>query len=265
MVSNHRVSVVSRRRESKRPLGHDDAETSPLLHAIAFVRPRIVYLVFCAVVGYAIALLAVGNAIRITRVEVYGVLLLDRQSVVRASNLVGKNPFLIHSSDVERRIVDLGVPLEAHLSYRLPDTAIVNVVEREPVYLWKVDPTLYYVARDGTVLGSTPNENRPVIVVDLDHRPIKVGDKLDPRMLGEADYLIQTLPRVSKLAPRYVFFSRRLGIVVPGPDGMNVAFGDDQNLPAKLQALQPTLDLAVKHTPRPTLVDLQVPQHPYFH
>jgi hypothetical protein len=228
------------------------------------VRPRVVYLAFCGIIGYAIAILSVGNAIRIARVEVYGVLLLDRQAVSRASGLVGQNPFLVNSADVEKRVLNLGVPLNAHVSYRLPNTAIVDVVEREPAYLWKVDPTLYYVARDGTVLGSTSKENRPVIVVDLDHRPIKVGDKLDPRLLREADYLIRTLPRVSSLAPRYVFYSRELGIVVPGPDGVNVAFGDDHDLPTKLQALQPTLDLASKHNPRPTLVDLQVPQHPFF-
>jgi len=235
-----------------------------IVGTIRLFHGRVRYLAFLAVVTMAIATATLGSTFRVKRTEVYGTLLLDPGTVALTAGLVGENPFLGETAAAEKRVLALGVPRSVTVSYRLPDTAVVDVVERRPAYVWKVDPTLYLVADDGTVLGTTQQENGLVTVVDVDRRAVKPGDKVDARALREAAYLIAALPRMSNLSPPYVLYSHGLGIIVPGPDGIQIAIGDDQDLVAKLQALGPTLKAARAHQPRPSLVDVQDPRHPFF-
>lgn len=228
------------------------------------IHRRVRYLAFLIVVAAAFGFVTVGSTFRVRQTEVYGTLLLDRSTVANAAGLVGVNPFLANTATAEKRVFALGVPERVAVSFRLPDTAVVQVVERSPAYIWKVDPTMYLVAADGTVLGTTRRENERVIVVDADHRPVKPGQKVDPGSLREASYLMSVLPGLANLSPHYVFYSRELGVFVPTADGTRIAFGDDQNLDLKMQALGPTLQAAFAHEPHPALIDLQFPDHPYF-
>lgn len=215
-----------------------------------------------AVVGAAFVLFS--PIFRISHVEVYGTLFLDRSAVVGAVDLIGKNPFTVDTHAEEQRVLALGVPERVSVAFRLPDTAIVDVVERQPVYIWKVDPALYLVADDGTILGPTFGEHGRVVVVDLDHRPVRVGQIVDARFLREAAYLRGVLPRVTNLSPAYFYYSRAFGLMVRTIDGIQVAFGDDQDLDAKLRALGPVLQAARSQNPRPNLVDLQYAGHPFL-
>ena len=242
-----------------RAIGRSLAFIGWLLHG------RVRYLAFLLAVTAGIGAITVGSIFRVRQVQVYGTLLLDRSAVVNAASLVGANPFLVSTSAAEKRVLALGVPEHVSVSFSLPDTAIVDVVEHTPAYIWKVDPTMYLVAADGTVLGTTLRENERVIVVDSDHRPVKVGEKVDVRPLQEAGYLMSVLPSLANLSPHYLFYSRNLGIVVPAADGTQIAFGDDRDLRLKLQALGPTLEVAFAQKPRPKLIDLQFPHHPFFH
>lgn len=228
------------------------------------LRQRVGYLIFLGIVGGAVAEALLGSTFQIDEVDVAGALLLDRTQVATASGLRGQNPFLVDTSAARQRVLALGVPERVSIWFQLPNVAIVQVAERRPAYIWKVDPTMYLVARDGTVLGPTDREAMRVIVVDGDHRPIKVGDKVEVRPLEEADYLIHVLPGAAGLSPRYVLYTRQLGIVVPAGDGIQIAFGDSDQLAAKVQVLGPTLQAARRAQPRPSLVDVQVPQRPYF-
>lgn len=225
---------------------------------------RVWYLVFLAIVAAGAGAIIFGSTFRVRRTEVYGTLLLDPSTVVAAAALNGRNPFSVDSNAAVKRVLSLGVPESASVSFVLPDTAIVNVVERPPAYIWKVDSTMYLVASDGTVLGTTSRENERVIVVDSARRSVKVGQTIDDRPLREAAYLMEVLPRLTSLSPHYVVYSPDRGIVVPAAHGASIAFGDDQDLSLKLEDLVPTLKAAAAHQPPPTLIDLQFPGHPYF-
>ncbi len=48
----------------------------------------------------------------------------------------------------------------------------IDVVERRPVYIWKVDPTLYLVSEEGIVLGTTPTEEGLLVVVVFGCHPV---------------------------------------------------------------------------------------------
>ncbi|MGH2460095.1 MAG: cell division protein FtsQ/DivIB [Chloroflexota bacterium] len=227
-------------------------------------RRRIGYLVFLLSVVAGLGALTVGPTFRVRRTQVYGTLLLDPSAVVAAARLNGQNPFTVDRAAAVERVLSLGVPESATVSFALPDTAIVTIVERSPSYIWKVDSTMYLVASDGTVLGTTSRENERVIVVDSARRPVKIGKTIDVRPLREAAYLMDYLPRVAHLSPPYVVYSPDRGIIVPAANGASIAFGDDRELNLKLDDLGPTLDAAKARKPLPTLIDLQVPGHPFF-
>lgn len=203
-------------------------------------------------------------AFRVNRVEVVGNHFASESSVVAASGLVGANVFAVDPAAVRSRVLSLALVEGVDVGFRLPSTAIITVRERAPAYLWKVDPTLYLVSADGTVLGPTTRENQPVIVVDADRQPVEVGGRVDARVLAEADYLTRALPVVAGLSPHYLLYSRGQGLVIPTADGIRVAVGDDLGLPDKLAELRPVLDLARAQRPPATLVDLRFTQHPYF-
>lgn len=225
---------------------------------------RVRYLVFLAVIIAGLVTVMGDSAFRITHVDVYGTLLLDRSAVVRAAGLVGQNPFTVETSTVRQRILALGVPEDVSISFHLPDTAIVQVIERQPAYVWKAETTLYLVSDDGTILGPTRGVHGRVVLVDLDQRPVRVGQKIDPRPLREAANLRNALPRVASLSPATFSYSHDLGVVISLSDGLQVAFGDDDDLDAKLRVLAPVLRAALAQNPRPRLVDLQLADHPFF-
>lgn len=231
---------------------------------MTLLRGRVRYLAFLIVVATVMATITLGSNVRVRRTQVYGTLLLDRTAVVAAAGLNGTNPFTANTGAAVKRVLSLGVPESVRISYSLPDTAVVTVVERSPAYIWKVDSTMYLVSSNGTVLGTTSRENERVIVVDSARRPVKIGQIIDVRPLREAAYLMTLLPPLTNLDLHYVQYSPDQGIVVPTPDGANIAFGDDQDLPLKVENLGPTLKAAESQKPPAMLIDLRSPRHPYF-
>jgi cell division septal protein FtsQ len=229
------------------------------------VRPRFFFVLLLGLVGYGALTLYTNPIFRVRQVDVVGAHWLPPAAVVQAANLSGRNIFQIDTGAVSNQILALGVPEQVTVHYQLPNTAIIDVSERLPAYIWKVDPTLYLVADDGTVLGPTSREGEAVIVVDSDHRPVQVGQKVDVAVLREASYLEQVLPKAAGLSPHYFLYSRALGLVVPTADGFQVVVGDSQQLGERLADFGPALQAARAQQPRPTWVDLRFLGHPYLH
>ena len=225
---------------------------------------RVRYLAFLALSIAGLVTVTFGPTFQIRHVDVYGTLLLDRAAVANAAGLIGQNPFTVETSAVRQRILALGVPEGVSISFQLPDTAVIEVIERQPVYIWKTDTTMYLVSDDGTILGTTRGEHGRLVLVDLDHRPVRVGQTIDVRPFREAAYLRSVLPRVIALPGGYFAYSHDLGVVLSLADGLQVAFGDDEDLNAKLRVLAPVLRVALAQNPRPRLVDLQSADHPFF-
>lgn len=224
---------------------------------------RLAYAALTVAAAGALYFLSSSALFRIQRVEVIGAHFLDRAAIVQAADVGGRNIFSTSSGAVEDRILRLGVPLRAAVFYLLPDTAVISIVERRPSYLWKVDQTLYLIADDGTVLGPTAVENQRVIVVDLDRRPIEVGQKVDLQVLQAAATVVDALPGILEQPPRYLLHRAETGLIIPASSAPQVILGDD-NLSPKLNILGPVVRAAQTSEPPPTEIDLRLPDHPYF-
>jgi cell division septal protein FtsQ len=224
---------------------------------------RLLYLVLTAAISYATWLALSGPLFRIHQVEVLGTQLASSDAVRRAASLDSATPFLVSTSDVEARVLLLGAPAHARLAFQLPDTAIIQIVERRPAYVWTVGEDRFLVADDGVVLGSAASQ--PLLeIVDEDRQSVGPGSTVDRRVLAEAAYLERVLPNLIGLTPSAFRVSHARGLSAGGPKGIQVSFGDDQNLDARLADLKPALDAALAAHPTPTLLDISVLHRPYY-
>ena len=150
------------------------------------------------------------------------------------------------------------------VTFKLPDLIHARIDEHRPAYLWKVHPTLYLVSADGIVLGTTEVEDKPTVLVDVDGQPVEIGDQVDLSALKTAAKLSVWLPKLVEIRPRYFEYSRRLGVVLPHPNGFRLAFGWQDQLEERASNLPFVLDTLEERDARPTLVDLRFVDHYYF-
>ncbi len=225
---------------------------------------RLLYVVLTAAISYASWFTLTGPLIRIHQVKVVGTQLTSPDAVRRAASLDGASPFLVSTLDVEARVLALGAPAHARVVFQLPDTATIQIVERRPAFIWAVGENRYLVADDGVVLGSTPSPRRLPELLDEDHQAVGPGSIVDRRWLAEAAYLERVLPGLAGLTPSTFHVSHALGLSAVGPKGIQISFGDDENLDARLADLKPALDAALAAHPTPTLLDISVLHRPYY-
>jgi cell division protein FtsQ len=84
---------------------------------------------------------------------------------------------LVDVSDIRERLLRFGWVKDARVSRRLPDTLVVDIVEREPAALWQANDKLALIDSHGVVIDRVPVTQMP----DL---PLLVGPRAN---LHEAD------------------------------------------------------------------------------
>ena len=225
---------------------------------------RMVYGVVILLVAGATYNLLNDPQFRIQRAQITGHKLLSKKTIVDQIQVQGQNVFLVRKAEVTEQILSHRALQSAEVTFRLPDLIQARVQEGRPAYLWKVHPTLYLVSGDGIVLGTTEIEDRPTVLVDVDGQPVEVGDQVDLSALKTAAKLSVWLPKLVEIRPRYFEYSRRLGVVLPHPNGFRLAFGWQDHLEERASNLPFVLDTLEERNARPTLVDLRFADHYYF-
>jgi hypothetical protein len=162
------------------------------------------------------------------------------------------------------RVLGLGVPRDATISYRLPNVVVVAVRERTMEYGWKVGDTTLGVSDDGVILGPTTDTIPRLVVEDRRAIVVRPGDRIDPTVLREADYLALNVPRLISTPSMTIDYADDLGVVVAVPKQATIVIGDDHLLDQKLAALSPVWSAAVSQRPPANVVDLRVPSRPFL-
>jgi cell division protein FtsQ len=98
---------------------------------------------------------------------------------------------LVSVSEIRRRLMQYGWVKDARVSRRLPDTLVIDIVERHPAALWQNEGRLALIDSDGVVLDRVPVDKMP----DL---PLLIG----PGANGEADELSRIMDAVPTLKPQ---------------------------------------------------------------
>jgi cell division protein FtsQ len=82
----------------------------------------------------------------------------------RASDEVGsaKAPqMLVDVAEIRRRLLGYGWVKDARVSRRLPDTLVIDIVERTPAALWQSEGRLALIDKEGVVLDRVPVDKMP--------------------------------------------------------------------------------------------------------
>jgi cell division protein FtsQ len=112
----------------------------------------------------------------------------------RAAEASGKDKApqaLVDVSEIRRRLLQFGWVRDARVSRRLPDTLVIDIVERTPAALWQNQGQLALIDTDGVMLDRVPVDKMP----DL---PLLIG----PGANGEAQELDSLMKAVPTLKPQ---------------------------------------------------------------
>ena len=98
---------------------------------------------------------------------------------------------LVSVAEIRRRLLGFGWVKDARVSHRLPDTLVIDIVERTPAALWQSDGRLALIDSEGVVLDRVPVDRMP----DL---PLLIG----PGANGQEEQLGRLMEAVSTLKPQ---------------------------------------------------------------
>jgi cell division septal protein FtsQ len=232
---------------------------------LAFARYRLVFLVGTVFLGWNLVQAFTMADYRLTHIEVSGNSMIRAEQIASATAVGARNLFFIDRYHIETSVLGLRPLAKVESRLQLPNRLILHVEEREPAYVWRVEPTSYLVSRDGVILSEAGKmETRSVTFIDLDGRRVNVGEEIDPHALDAAEYLLSELPGRTGIRPTHFEYSRTFGVVLPTNQGFRVAFGQPDDLPEKVSVLRALLENVTPGQPPISFIDLRFKDNPYL-
>jgi cell division protein FtsQ len=128
--------------------------------------------------GFTLKRVEITGAERVSRLAIYNVAF-DQDSMAMP---------LIDLAATRARLMRFGWIREARVSRRLPDTLVIDIVERQPVAIWQNSQQLSLIDSDGVVL-------EPVRIDHMPNLPLVIGPNAN-RHIGGLGTLMQAAPRL---------------------------------------------------------------------
>lgn len=158
--------------------------------------------------GFQVKKVEVVGADRIDRLKVYDIALAQKDRSMAAVEL----------DDVRRDLMQYGWIKDARVSRRLPDTLVVDIVERTPAAIWQNDGRLSLIDDSGVVL-------EPVTVATMPDLPLVIGPNANRRaqdldaLLAEASSFKELLAGATWVGNRRWDLRFRSGETLSLPEG----------------------------------------------
>ena len=128
--------------------------------------------------GFTLKRVEITGAERVSRLAIYNVAF-DQDSMAMP---------LVDLAATRARLLRFGWIREARVSRRLPDTLVIDIVERQPVAIWQNNQQLSLIDGDGVVL-------EPVRIDHMPNLPLVIGPDAN-RHMGGLGALLQAAPRL---------------------------------------------------------------------
>lgn len=218
-----------------------------------------------------LALLLIGTLVfialklplsQVTRVRVEGTHQIDAVEVAEASELWGKNIFLIYLLGPGGR--PLPTVKRTSLSITLPGEVILRVTERQPWALWQAKNAQYVIDEEGIIIARASAAKQLPTIVETGERNLRLGERVDPGVVHLAQTLAQRLPAELGVSPQRYEYARSTGLTIATDKGWRVRIGDGEDLDYKLAALKAILEGTATLKKRVELVDVRFLDRPYF-
>jgi cell division protein FtsQ len=135
---------------------------------------------------------AIGRAgFTVKKVEITGIDRMDRTPVEDAAFSAQERAMpLVDLAAIRGRLLQQGWVKDARVSRRLPDTLVIDVVEREPAAIWQHRRRLHLIDADGRVIEQLRLAGTP-----LPDLPILIGPNANFKV-AELDRLMQASPQL---------------------------------------------------------------------
>jgi len=128
--------------------------------------------------GFTLKRVEITGAQRVSRLAIYNVAF-DQDSMAMP---------LVNLAATRARLLRFGWIREARVSRRLPDTLVIDIVERQPVAIWQNNQQLSLIDADGVVL-------EPVRIDHMPNLPLVIGPDANRHIAGLGS-LLQAAPRL---------------------------------------------------------------------
>ncbi|MBL8649830.1 MAG: FtsQ-type POTRA domain-containing protein [Sphingopyxis sp.] len=158
--------------------------------------------------GFQVKKVEVVGADRIDRLKVYDIALAQKDRSMAALDLEG----------VRADLMKYGWIKDARVSRRLPDTLVVDIVERTPAAIWQHNNRLSLIDEKGVVL-------EPVTIATMPDLPLVIGPKANQRsqdldrLLAEASSLKELMAGATWVGNRRWDLRFRSGETLSLPEG----------------------------------------------
>ena len=155
--------------------------TLAVIAAVAFQLPQLAGTALAEAVGsagFTMKRVEIKGAQRVSRLAIYNVAF-DQPSMAMP---------LVDLDGTRSRLLQYGWIKEARVSRRLPDTLVIDVVERQPAAIWQHNQRLSLIDGEGVVL-------EPVRIDSMPDLPLVIGGAAN-RHLGDLTRLLETAPRL---------------------------------------------------------------------
>ncbi|KAB8142048.1 FtsQ-type POTRA domain-containing protein [Chloroflexia bacterium SDU3-3] len=211
---------------------------------------------------FSIVYIFTNNRFTVQNVQVDGAEVMKPADVIKQADAFEQSIWYVDTAEVVRRLKASAYIADASASVALPDTLLVDVVERRPQIRWKNGGSLFFVDASGRVLGDadpTAAVSDTLVIEDHSAQALKPNDYVDSDALSLANALALRLTPETGVQPISINWSDDKGVYVLAPDNKTIIFGTSERLDEKLVVL----DRLLKDGSVFTLLDLR-PQTPYY-
>ena len=219
-------------------------------------------------------------------------------AVTRATQLsqvVGRNIFLVNTGLVAQEVVALPSVRHARVIPRLPNILLIEIIEREPIAIWRAANGAFLVDDQGLAMAdlAAPAASPPVVtgspdrrgeaggaaikaseggatagtgalltIHDTTGRELALGDLVDQRAVLAARELVKSLPSFGASVGEVEYSPAGLVLITDGH--WRVIVGDTTALNQKLSNFAAIVDLAQAERLNIGVVDLRPKDRPFY-
>jgi cell division protein FtsQ len=167
---------------------------------------------------------AIGSAgFQVKRVDVVGIRNMDSAPVYQvALGQQSRAMPLVDVGEIRRELLEHGWVKDARVSRRLPDTLVVDIVERTPTALWQDRDRLALIDADGVVIDRVPVTRMPDLPLLIGPGANLRGPELD-RLLDAAPTIKPQLLSAAWVGGRRWDLELQTGETIALPEGEEAA------------------------------------------
>jgi cell division septal protein FtsQ len=220
---------------------------------------RLFSAVLLVMVGWLVYWFGTNEMFYVRNLQVEGSERVREAELLSVSDLDGINVFWVDTRAAEEAIERLPDIASARVRCGLPANCNVQLVEREPLFVWQQGDAQAWIGADGTVLPARGDFADAIVLNAGAGTALKPGDQVDLELVTAVEQLQQLNSEVQTYD-----FSADHGLIFRDAHGWLVRLGTGPQMEVKLKVLATVAHYLESRGITPAFVDVRFPQAPYY-